>query len=82
MLARGRHCPFRSVRDVRAAVGHVLARVDGFSEGHLQHFFDWSFGPAPEVMLLAALVRGVGRPQEGYYLLGPFAGSAPHVSAG
>ena len=67
LLAR----PFLSVRDVRAAVGHVLPRFDGFAVGRLQRFFDWSSGPAPEVTSLAALVRGVGRPQEGYYLPGP-----------
>ena len=67
LLAR----PFLSVRDVRAAVGHVLPRFDGFAVGRLPRFFDWSSGPAPEVTSLAALVRGVGRPQEGYYLPGP-----------
>ena len=67
LLAR----PFLSIRHVRATVDHYLARPDGFDVGRLQHFLDWSSRTSSEVTSLAALVRAVGRPQDGYYLPGP-----------
>ena len=67
LLAR----PFLSVRDVQSAVEHGLLGQPNHTRERLQFFLAWCSLRAAQVTSLAALLREVGDPHEGYYLPGP-----------
>ena len=67
LLAR----PLLSVRDVQSAVEHGLLGQPNHMRERLQFFLAWYSLRAAQVTSLAALLREVGDPHEGYYLPGP-----------